>query len=88
MTTGNIQYSHHRDTRRRRKGVMDRKPVQKIMTENFPKLVRDKVMQIPQEAQRVPIKRDPKRPSPRHITIKTAKFKDKERILKTARQKQ
>ena len=31
---------------------------------------------------------NPKRPSPRHITIKMAKFKDKERTLKAAREKQ
>ena len=33
-----------------------------------------------QEAQRVPIKMNPKMPTPRHITIKMAKIKDKERI--------
>ena len=41
-----------------------------------------------QEAQRVPIKRNPKRPTLRHIIIKMAKFQDKERILKEAREKQ
>ena len=40
-----------------------------------------------QEAQRVLIKRNPKRPTPRHIITKMAKFKDKERILKPAREK-
>ena len=30
---------------------------------------------------------DPKRPAPRHIVIKMAKVKDKERILKAAREK-
>ena len=49
--------------------------------------MREKVTQI-QEAQRVPIKRNLKRPTPRHIIIKMAKFKDKERILKAAREKQ
>ena len=34
-----------------------------------------------------PIKRNPKSPTSRHI-IKMAKFKDKERILKAAREKQ
>ena len=37
---------------------------------------------------RVPIKRNPKRPTSRHIIIKMAKFQDKERILKAAREKQ
>ena len=31
---------------------------------------------------------DTKRPTPRHIIIKTPKVKDKERILKAAREKQ
>ena len=31
---------------------------------------------------------NPKRPTPRHIIIKTPSFKDKERILKAAREKQ
>ena len=57
------------------------------MTENFPNLVREKVMQV-QEAQRVPIKMNPKRPTPRHIIIKMAKFEDTERILKATREKQ
>ena len=57
------------------------------MTENFPNLVREVVMQV-QETQRVPIKMNPKRPTPRHIIIKMVKFKDKERILKAAREKQ
>ena len=40
-----------------------------------------------QEAQRVPNKMDATRPSPRHIIIKIPKVKDKERILKAAREK-
>ena len=41
-----------------------------------------------QEAQRIPNKMDAKRPTLRHLIIKMPKFKDKERILKTAREKQ
>ena len=40
-----------------------------------------------QEAQRVPKKLDPRRNTPRHIIITLPKIKDKERILKAARQK-
>ena len=40
-----------------------------------------------QEAQRVPNKLDPKRPTPGHIIVKMAKLKDKERILKATREK-
>ena len=55
--------------------------------ENFPNWMREIVTQI-QETQRVPSKRNPKRPTLRHIIIKTAKFQGKERILKAAREKQ
>ena len=55
------------------------------MKENFPNLVKEIDIQI-QEAQRVPNKMDAKRPSPRHIIIKMPKVKDKERILKAARE--
>ena len=54
--------------------------------ENFPNLMREKVTQI-QEVQRVPIKKNPKRPTARHIIIKMAKFRDKERIFNAAREK-
>ena len=56
------------------------------MMENFLNLMREKFIQV-QEAQRVPIKMNPKRPTPRHVIIKMAKSKDKERILKAAREK-
>ena len=59
---------------------------EKVMMENFPNVRREKVTQI-QETQRVPNKRNPKRPTARHIIIKMAKFQDKERILKAAGQK-
>ena len=39
---------------------------EKVMMENFPNLMREKVTQI-QETQRVPSKRNPKRPTARHI---------------------
>ena len=40
-----------------------------------------------QEVQRVPNKMDTKRTTPTHIIIKMPKIKDKERILKAAREK-
>ena len=49
--------------------------------------MREKVTQI-QESQRVPIKRNTKRPIARNIVIKMAKFQDKERILKAPREKE
>ena len=48
---------------------------QKVMMENLPNLMREKVTQI-QETQRVPSKRNPKRPTARHIIIKMANFQD------------
>ena len=57
----------------------------KITKENFTNLVK-KIDTEVQEAQRVPNKMDAKRPTPRHI-IKMSKVKDKERILKAAREK-
>ena len=59
-----------------------------IMKENFPTLAKKIDFQEVQEAQRVPNKWDPKRSTPRHIIITLPKVKDKERILKAAREKQ
>ena len=43
-------------------------------------------MQV-QEAQKVPIMMDAKRPTPKHIIIKRQKIKDKERLLKARENK-
>ena len=40
-----------------------------------------------QEAQRVPYRINPRRNTLRHIVIKLAKIKDKEKLLKSAREK-
>ena len=56
------------------------------MKENFPNLVKEIDMQV-QGAQKVPNKMDAKRPTLRHIIIKMPKVKDKEIILKAAREK-
>ena len=55
------------------------------MKEKFPNLVKEIDMQV-QEAERVPNKTDAKRPTLRIIIIKMPKVKDKERILKAARE--
>ena len=60
---------------------------EQIIKENFPNLAKVIDMQV-QQAQRVPNKLDPKRTTPRHIIIKMPKVKNKERILKAAREKQ
>ena len=50
-------------------------------------LVKETDMQV-QEAQRIPNKMDAQKPTARHIIITMPKVKDKERILKAAREKQ
>ena len=55
------------------------------MKENFPNLAKEMDIQA-QELQRVPKKLDQRRNTTRHIIIKLPKIKDKERILKAARQ--
>ena len=50
---------------------------EKVMMENFPNLRREKVTQI-QETQRVTNKRNPKRPTARHIILKMAKLGQRE----------
>ena len=57
------------------------------MTKIFPNLVKDKDTQV-QEAQRVPNKLDPKRPTLTHIIVKMTRLKDKEMTLKATREKQ
>ena len=61
---------------------------EKIIKENIPNLAKEIDFQEVQEAQRVPKKLDPRRVTPRHIIIKLPKVRDKERILKAAREKE
>ena len=61
---------------------------EQIIKENFPDLEKETYFQEVQEAQRVIKKLDPRRNTPRHIIIKLSKIKDKERILKAAREKE
>ena len=56
------------------------------MKKHFPNLVREIDVQV-QEAQRVLIMMDTKRPTLGHIIIERLKVKDKERLLKAAREK-
>ena len=56
--------------------------------ENFPNLAKEIDFQEVQEAQRVPKKLDPRKHTPRHVIILLPKIKDKERILKAAREKE
>ena len=60
---------------------------EQIMRENFSNLAEEIDFHKVQEPQRVPKKLDP-RLTPRHIIITLAKIKDKERVLKAAREKE
>ena len=57
------------------------------MKENFPNLAKKIDFQEVQEAHRVPKKLDPRKYTPSHTIIALSKIKDKERILKAAREK-
>ena len=61
--------------------------LEKLM-EDFPNLAKETIFQEIQEAQGVPKKLDPRKHTPRHITITLPTIKDKEKILKAAREKE
>ena len=61
---------------------------EKIMKENLPNLAKEIDFQEVQEAQRVPKNLDPRKHTPRHIIITLPKIKEKERILKAARERE
>ena len=64
-----------------------RKIFKEIILENFPSMEKEIVNQV-QESQSVPYRINPRRNMPRHILIKLTKTKHKERILKSAKEKQ
>ena len=60
---------------------------QVIIVENFPNMGKANFNQV-QEEQRVPLRINPRRNTPRHILIKLSNIKYKEKMLKAAREKQ
>ena len=58
------------------------------MKKNFLNLAKEIDFQEVQEAQRVPKRLDPRKHTSRHIIITSPKIKEKERILKAAREKE
>ena len=78
------QNPYYRGARRREKET--EKILKEIIAKNFPTMGKEPLTQI-QEAQRVPYKINPRRKTPRHTLIKLTKIKDKEKILKAAREK-
>ena len=60
--------------------------LEETIAENFPDLGKEKAIEI-QEAQRTPFRHNLNLSSARHTIMKLAKYKDKEKILKAARDK-
>ena len=61
-----------------------KKIFEEIIVENFPNIGKEIATQV-QEVQTVPYRINPRRNTPRHLVIKLAKIKDKEKLLKAAR---
>ena len=59
---------------------------EEFIVETFPNVGKEIAIQV-QEVQRVSYRINPRRNTPRHIVIKLAKIKDKEKLLKAAREK-
>ena len=59
---------------------------EEIIVENFPNMGKEIATQV-QEVQQVPYRINPRKNTARHIVIKLAKIKDKEKLLKAARGK-
>ena len=83
-----FHHPNHRGARRRRGKARIENLFEQITKENFPDLSKEIVFQEIQETQRVPKKLHPRKHTPRHIIITLSKIKDKERILKAAREKE
>ena len=71
------QHSNHKIPEGEEKEQGIENLLEKVMRENFPKWMREKVTQT-QETQGVPIERNPKRATSRHIIITRSSFKDTE----------
>ena len=69
------QHLYHGGTRRKKEQKIENL-IEKILTENFPKLMKEIDIQV-QQAQKVPNKINPKKPTPRDIIIKMPKVRDK-----------
>ena len=59
---------------------------EEIIVKNFPNMGKEIATHV-QEVQRVPGRINPRRNMPRHIVIKVAKIKDKEKLFKATREK-
>ena len=80
------QHPYYRGARKEERKKGTEKIFQEIIAENFPNMGKESLTQI-QEAQQVPCNINPRSNTSRHIVIKLTKIKDKEKILKAAREK-
>ena len=81
------QHSNYRGPRKEEKEKGSEKIFEEITVRNFANMGKEIATQV-QEAQRDTYRINPRRNTPRHILIKLAKIKYKEKILKVAREKQ
>ena len=81
------QHSNYRVPEEEEKKKGTEKIFEDIIVENFPNMGKEIVNQV-QEAQRDTHRINPRRNTPRHISIKLSKITYKEKILKAAREKQ
>ena len=85
MKCNNIRIIGVPEEEEREKGP--EKIFEESIVENFPNMGKEIATQV-QEAQRVPGRINTRRNTPRHIVIKPAKIKDKEKLLKATKEKQ
>ena len=81
------QHLNYRGPGEEEKKKGSEKIFEEIKVENFPN-VGNEIVNLVQEAQRVPYRINPRRNTARHILIELSKIKYKEKILKAAREKQ
>ena len=83
-----LQHLNHRGAKGEEEEQEIENIFEKIMKENFPNLAKEIDTQEVQETQRAPKKLDPRKHTSRHIIITLSKIKDKEKMLKAAREKE
>ena len=79
------QHPYYRGAKRRRERKGQKKIFEEMIAKTFPNMGKEPLTQI--QNARVPYKINPRRNTMRHMLIKLTKIKDKEKILKAAREK-
>ena len=76
-----------RGCQKEQRGKGTERRFEKKLAENFPNMGKEPLPQVQEAIQEVPYKTNPRRNTPRHMLIKLTKTKDKEKMLKAAREK-